>query len=171
VITAAKRKVQRHDIANAVLSECMICRRDVPNDVTVTTTGITVRPARINRTSYRTLTAGYLSVTLLVALFLGCANPVWCCWLFRSHSALTMTVFYLLGYTINRVTLFALILLSAFSSMTPSLSSRIWCATSAPENHGRSMSEVAVEAVARWYPPFCHFAVSRRYWPMAFVRA
>jgi len=85
-----------------------------------------------------------------------------------------MSVFYFLGYTINRVTLFALIF-----SNRHSRGRRHRCRQNMvrhfrlPESHGRPMSEVAVEAVAEVGNPtiLATFAVIAAVLPMAFVAA
>jgi len=85
-----------------------------------------------------------------------------------------MSVFYFLGYTINRVTLFALIFsigilvddaIVVVENMVRHFRLR--------ENHGRSMSEVAVEAVAEVGNPtiLATFAVIAAVLPMALSAA
>ncbi len=87
--------------------------------------------------------------------------------------ALTMSVFYFLGYTINRVTLFALIFsIGILVDDAIVVVENMVRHFRLPENHGRSMSEVAVEAVAEVGNPtiLATFAVIAAVLPMAFVR-
>ena len=80
------------------------------NDVTVTTTrnyGETAKAKSDELLEHLLLAT--LSVTLLVALFLGWRESGVVLLAIPVTLALTMSVFYFLGYTINRVTLFALI--------------------------------------------------------------
>ena len=104
----------------------------MPSDVTVTTTrnyGETAKDKSDELLEHLLLAT--LSVTLLVALFLGWRESGVVLLAIPVTLALTMSVFYFLGYTINRVTLFALIFsASAFWSTMPSWWSKIWCATS-----------------------------------------
>ena len=82
----------------------------MPNDVTVTTTrnyGETAKAKSDELLEHLLLAT--LSVTLLVAVFLGWRESGVVLLAIPVTLALTMSVFYFLGYTINRVTLFALI--------------------------------------------------------------
>ena len=175
-ITVAKRKgTNATDIANAVLKS--IHRMQgvaIPNDVTVTTTrnyGETAKNKSDELLEHLLLAT--LSVTLLVALFLGWRESGVVLLAIPVTLALTMSVFYFLGYTINRVTLFALIFsigilvddaIVVVENMVRHFRLRA--------NHGRSMSEVAVEAVAEVGNPtiLATFAVVAAVLPMAFVR-
>ena len=111
-ITVAKRKgTNATDIANAVLKRVHQMQGvTIPNDVTVTTTrnyGATAKDKSDELLEHLLLAT--LSVTFLVALFLGWRESGVVLLAIPVTLALTMSVFYLLGYTINRVTLFALI--------------------------------------------------------------
>jgi multidrug efflux pump subunit AcrB len=111
-ITVAKRKgTNATDIANAVLERVHQMQGvTIPNDVTVTTTrnyGETAKDKSDELLEHLLLAT--LSVTLLVALFLGWRESGVVLLAIPVTLALTMSVFYFLGYTINRVTLFALI--------------------------------------------------------------
>jgi multidrug efflux pump subunit AcrB len=175
-ITVAKRKgTNATDIANAVLKSVRRMQGvTIPNDVTVTTTrnyGETAKDKSNELLEHLLLAT--LSVTLLVALFLGWRESGVVLLAIPVTLALTMSVFYFLGYTINRVTLFALIFsigilvddaIVVVENMVRHFRLR--------ENHGRSMSEVAVEAVAEVGNPtiLATFAVIAAVLPMAFVR-
>ena len=175
-ITVAKRKgTNATDIANAVLKGVHRMQGvTIPNDVTVTTTrnyGETAKNKSDELLEHLLLAT--LSVTLLVAIFLGWRESGVVLLAIPVTLALTMSVFYFLGYTINRVTLFALIFsigilvddaIVVVENMVRHFRLR--------ENHGRSMSEVAVEAVAEVGNPtiLATFAVIAAVLPMAFVR-
>ncbi|MGO8757008.1 MAG: efflux RND transporter permease subunit [Terracidiphilus sp.] len=175
-ITVAKRKgTNATDIANAVLKSVHRMQgATIPSDVTVTTTrnyGETAKNKSDELLEHLLLAT--LSVTLLVAIFLGWRESGVVLLAIPVTLALTMSVFYFLGYTINRVTLFALIFsigilvddaIVVVENMVRHYRLR--------ENHGRSMSEVAVEAVAEVGNPtiLATFAVIAAVLPMAFVR-
>ena len=114
-----------------------------------------------------------LSVTLLVALVLGwresgvvlAAVPV--------TLALTLFIFYFHGYTLNRVTLFALIFsIGILVDDAIVVVENVVRHFRLPENIGRSLSEVAIEAVDEVGNPtiLATFAVIAAILPMAFVR-
>ncbi|HEX8713049.1 MAG TPA: efflux RND transporter permease subunit, partial [Terracidiphilus sp.] len=87
--------------------------------------------------------------------------------------ALTMSVFYFLGYTINRVTLFALIFsIGILVDDAIVVVENIVRHFRLPENQHRSCSDVTVEAVAEVGNPtiLATFAVLAAVLPMAFVR-
>ena len=175
-ITVAKRKgTNATDIANAVLKSVHGMQGvTIPSDVTVTTTrnyGETAKAKSDELLEHLLLAT--LSVTLLVALFLGWRESGVVLLAIPVTLALTMTVFYLLGYTINRVTLFALIFsIGILVDDAIVVVENMVRHFRLPENHGRSMSEVAVEAVAEVGNPtiLATFAVIAAVLPMAFVR-
>ena len=120
-----------------------------------------------------TLLLATLSVTLLVALFLGWRESGVVLLAIPVTLALTMSVFYFLGYTINRVTLFALIFsIGILVDDAIVVVENMVRHFRLPENHGRPMSVVAVEAVAEVGNPtiLATFAVIAAVLPMAFVR-
>ncbi len=111
-VTVAKRKgTNATDIANAVLKRIDEMRGvQIPGDVHVTTTrnyGETAKAKSDELLEHLLLAT--LSVTFLVALFLGWRESGVVLLAIPVTLALTMSIFYFLGYTINRVTLFALI--------------------------------------------------------------
>jgi multidrug efflux pump subunit AcrB len=175
-ITVAKRKgTNATVIANAVLNDVHRMQGvTIPADVTVTTTrnyGETAKDKSDELLEHLLLAT--LSVTFLVALFLGWRESGVVLLAIPVTLALTMSVFYFLGYTINRVTLFALIFsigilvddaIVVVENMVRHFRLR--------ENRGRSMSEVAVEAVAEVGNPtiLATFAVIAAVLPMAYVR-
>ena len=175
-ITVAKRKgTNATDIANAVLTRVHEMQGvTVPNDVTVTTTrnyGETAKDKSDELLEHLLLAT--LSVTLLVALFLGWRESGVVLLAIPVTLALTMSVFYFLGYTINRVTLFALIFsIGILVDDAIVVVENMVRHFRLPENHGRSMIEVAVEAVAEVGNPtiLATFAVIAAVLPMAMVR-
>jgi len=87
--------------------------------------------------------------------------------------ALTLTVFYLYGYTLNRITLFALIFsIGILVDDAIVVVENIVRHYRLAENRGRSLAEVAVEAVDEVGNPtiLATFAVIAAIIPMAFVR-
>ncbi|MGA3048537.1 MAG: efflux RND transporter permease subunit [Terracidiphilus sp.] len=175
-ITVAKRKgTNATDISNAVLTRVHEMQGvTVPGDVTVTTTrnyGQTAKDKSDELLEHLLLAT--LSVTLLVALFLGWRESGVVLLAIPVTLGLTMSVFYFLGYTINRVTLFALIFsIGILVDDAIVVVENIVRHFRLPENHGRPMSVVAVEAVAEVGNPtiLATFAVIAAVLPMAFVR-
>lgn len=175
-LTVAKRKgTNATDIANAVLKRVHEMQGvTIPDDVTVTTTrnyGETAKAKSDELLEHLLLAT--LSVTFLVALFLGWRESGVVLLAIPVTLAMTMATFYLLGYTINRVTLFALIFsigilvddaIVVVENMVRHFRLR--------ENQNRSCSEVTVEAVAEVGNPtiLATFAVIAAVLPMAFVR-
>ena len=175
-ITVAKRKgTNATDISNAVLKRMHQMQGvNIPSDVTVTTTrnyGETAKNKSDELLEHLLLAT--LSVTFLVALFLGWRESGVVLLAIPVTLALTMSVFYFLGYTINRVTLFALIFsIGILVDDAIVVVENMVRHFRLPENHGRPMSEVAVEAVAEVGNPtiLATFAVIAAVLPMAFVR-
>ena len=167
-ITLAKRKG-----ANATLiSENALQKIDslrgntLPNDLNITVTrhyGETAKDKSDELLKHLFLAT--LSVTLLIAGVVLLAIPV--------TLALTLAIFYLLGYTLNRVTLFALIFsIGILVDDAIVVVENIVRHFRLPENRGRSLADVAVEAVDEVGNPtiLASFAVIAAILPMAFVR-
>jgi multidrug efflux pump subunit AcrB len=175
-ITVAKRKgTNATDIANAVLKRIAEMRGvTLPNDVTVTTTrnyGATAE-AKSNELLEHLLLAT-LSVTFLVGLFLGWRESGVVLLAIPVTLALTLAIFYLLGYTLNRVTLFALIFsIGILVDDAIVVVENMVRHFRLPENQKRPLSEVAVEAVAEVGNPtiLATFTVIAAILPMAMVR-
>jgi multidrug efflux pump subunit AcrB len=175
-ITVAKRKgTNATDISNAVMKRVREMQGvTIPGDLTVTTTrnyGETAKDKSDELLEHLLLAT--LSVTFLVALFLGWRESGVVLLAIPVTLALTMSVFYFLGYTINRVTLFALIFsIGILVDDAIVVVENMVRHFRLPENHGRSMSAVAVEAVAEVGNPtiLATFAVIAAVLPMAFVR-
>ncbi len=175
-ITVAKRKgTNATDIANAVLKRLHEMQGvTIPADVTVTTTrnyGETAKAKSDELLEHLLLAT--LSVTFLVALFLGWRESGVVLLAIPVTLALTMSVFYFLGYTINRVTLFALIFsIGILVDDAIVVVENMVRHFRLPENQRRSCSAVTVEAVAEVGNPtiLATFAVIAAVLPMAFVR-
>ncbi|MGB6724837.1 MAG: efflux RND transporter permease subunit, partial [Terracidiphilus sp.] len=175
-ITVAKRKgTNATDIANAVLKHIDEMKGvAIPADVHVTTTrnyGETAKAKSDELLEHLLLAT--LSVTLLVALFLGWRESGVVLLAIPVTLALTMSIFYFLGYTINRVTLFALIFsIGILVDDAIVVVENIVRHFRLPENRHRSCSDVTVEAVAEVGNPtiLATFAVIAAVLPMAFVR-
>jgi multidrug efflux pump subunit AcrB len=175
-ITVAKRKgTNATDIANAVLKRIDEMKGEqIPGDVHVTTTrnyGDTAKAKSDELLEHLLLAT--LSVTFLVALFLGWRESGVVLLAIPVTLALTMSIFYFLGYTINRVTLFALIFsIGILVDDAIVVVENIVRHLRLPENRSRSSSTVTVEAVAEVGNPtiLATFAVIAAVLPMAFVR-
>ena len=111
-------------------------------------------------------------VSVLVALTLGLRESAIVFIAIPVTLALTLAVFYLYGYTLNRITLFALIfsigILVDDAIVVVENIVRHW---RKPENHGRPVAEVAIEAVDEVGNPtiLATLAVIAAILPMAFV--
>ena len=175
-ITVAKRKgTNATEIANAVLKRVQELQgTSLPSDVSITTTrnyGETAKAKSDELLEHLLLAT--LSVTILVALFLGWRESGVVLLAIPVTLALTMSVFYFLGYTINRVTLFALIFsIGILVDDAIVVVENIVRHYRLPESRNRSSSDVAVEAVAEVGNPtiLATFAVLAAVLPMAFVR-
>jgi multidrug efflux pump subunit AcrB len=113
-----------------------------------------------------------VSVTILIALFLGWRSAVVVLMAVPVTLALTLLLYYLYGYTLNRVTLFALIfsigiLVDDAIVVVENISRHFHL----PENRGRPLVRVAVEAVAEVGNPtvLATWGVIAAILPMAFV--
>ncbi len=113
------------------------------------------------------------SVTLLIWITLGLKESGVVAVAIPVTLALTLAVFYLYGYTLNRITLFALIFsIGILVDDAIVVVENIVRHYRLPENRGRGFSEVAVEAVDEVGNPtiLATFAVIAAIIPMAFVR-
>jgi multidrug efflux pump subunit AcrB len=113
-----------------------------------------------------------VSVTLLIALTLGIRESLIVFAAIPVTLALTLTVFYLYGYTLNRITLFALIfsigILVDDAIVVVENIVRHW---RIPQNKGKDLYQVAIEAVDEVGNPtiLATFTVVAAILPMAFV--
>ena len=175
-ITVAKRKgTNATDIANAVLAKIADMRKTtLPVDLNITTTrnyGDTAK-AKSDELLEHLLIATF-SVTLLIGIFLGWRESGVVLLAIPVTLGLTLAAFYLYGYTLNRVTLFALIFsIGILVDDAIVVVENMVRHFRLPENQGRPLSEVAIEAVAEVGNPtiLATIAVIAAILPMAFVR-
>ena len=175
-ITLAKRKgTNASIIAERVLENVNGLRGYMlPSDLNVTVTrnyGETAKDKSDELLKH--LFIATLSVTLLIALALGWRESGVVLLAVPVTLALTLAIFYLFGYTLNRVTLFALIFsIGILVDDAIVVVENIVRHFRLPESRGRSLFEVASEAVDEVGNPtiLATFAVIGAILPMAFVR-
>ena len=175
-ITLSKRKGTNATlISERVLDKVNALRGYVlPRDLNVTVTrnyGETAKDKSDELLKH--LLIATLSVTLLIALALGFRESGVVLLAVPVTLALTLAVFYLYGYTLNRVTLFALIFsIGILVDDAIVVVENIVRHFRLPESRGRSLAQVAVEAVDEVGNPtiLATFAVIGAILPMAFVR-
>ena len=175
-ITVAKRKgTNATNIANAVLKRVADMRGvTLPSDLNITSTrnyGVTAKDKSDALLEHLLLAT--LSVTFLVALFLGWRESGVVLLAIPVTLALTLVIFYLLGYTLNRVTLFALIFsIGILVDDAIVVVENMVRHFRLPESRGRPLGDVAIEAVAEVGNPtiLATFTVIAAILPMALVR-
>jgi multidrug efflux pump subunit AcrB len=175
-ITLAKRKgTNATVIAERVLDKIHALRGYMlPNDLSVTVTrnyGETAKDKSDELLKHLLLAT--LSVTLLIALALGWRESGVVLLAVPVTLALTLAIFYFYGYTLNRVTLFALIFsIGILVDDAIVVVENIVRHFRLPENRGRPLAQVAVEAVDEVGNPtiLATFTVIAAILPMAFVR-
>jgi len=175
-IAVAKRKgTNATDIANEVLARVNQMKGiRLPEDLTITTTrnyGATAKEK--SDTLLKHLLLATISVTILIALFLGWRESGVVLLAIPVTLALTMVIFYLMGYTLNRVTLFALIFsIGILVDDAIVVVENMVRHFRMPINRSRPLSEVAVDAVAEVGNPtiLATLTVIAAILPMAFVR-
>ncbi len=175
-ITLAKRKgTNASIIADNVLEKIHSLRGYLlPQDLDVTVTrnyGETAKDKSDELLKH--LLIATLSVTLLIALALGWRESGVVLLAVPVTLALTLAIFYLFGYTLNRVTLFALIFsIGILVDDAIVVVENIVRHFRLPGSRGRSLVDVAVEAVDEVGNPtiLATFAVIGAILPMAFVR-
>ncbi len=175
-ITVAKRKgANATIIATNILHKVDSLRGNtLPNDLNVTVTrdyGATAKDKSDELLKHLLLAT--LSVTLLVGLALGWRESGVVLLAIPVTLALTLAIFYLYGYTLNRVTLFALIFsIGILVDDAIVVVENIVRHFRLFENRGRPLADVAVEAVDEVGNPtiLATFAVIAAILPMAFVR-
>ncbi len=175
-ITVAKRKgTNATDIANAVLRHVAGMKGvTLPADLNIATTrnyGATAKEK--SDTLLKHLLLATLSVTILIAFFLGWRESGVVLLAIPVTLALTLAIFYLMGYTLNRVTLFALIFsIGILVDDAIVVVENMIRHFRMPVNFRRPLSDVAIEAVAEVGNPtiLATFAVIAAILPMAFVR-
>ena len=145
----------------------------IPADVQVSVTRDYAETAaeKSNELLFHMLIAVF-SVSVLILLTLGLRESGIVAIAIPSTLALTLLVFYLYGYTLNRITLFALIFsIGILVDDAIVVVENIVRHFHLPQNRGRNGSEVAVEAVNEVGNPtiLATFAVIAAVLPMAFV--
>jgi len=174
-IAVSKRKgTNAIDIADKVLAKVESLKGSfIPNDVRVTTTrnyGDTAAEKSNELLSHVLISV--VSVSILIMLALGIRESGIVAIAIPVTLALTLAVFYFYGYTLNRITLFALIFsigilvddaIVVVENMTRHYG--------LPKNKGRPLVDIAVEAVDEVGNPtiLATFAVIAAILPMAFV--
>ncbi|MGB9073751.1 MAG: efflux RND transporter permease subunit [Terriglobales bacterium] len=175
-ITLAKRKGTNATIISERVLEKVNSLRGylLPNDLDITVTrnyGETAKDKSDELLKHLLLAT--LSVTLLIALALGWRESGVVLLAVPVTLALTLAIFYLYGYTLNRVTLFALIFsIGILVDDAIVVVENIVRHFRLPGSRGRRLAEVAVEAVDEVGNPtiLATFAVIGAILPMAFVR-
>ena len=175
-ITVAKRKGTNATIvAGGVLKRIEEMRKNsLPPDLNISITrnyGETAKDKSDELLKHLLLAT--FSVTLLVALALGWRESGVVLLAIPVTLALTLFIFYFYGYTLNRVTLFALIFsIGILVDDAIVVVENIVRHFRLPQNKGRLISDVAVEAVDEVGNPtiLATFAVIGAIIPMAFVR-
>jgi len=174
-LSIAKRKgVNAVDLVQAVQRKVAGLQGTlIPADVHVTTTrdyGATARAKSDELLLHMGIAV--LSVALLIWLTLGWREAGIVLLAIPATLALTLTVFYLYGYTLNRITLFALIFsIGILVDDAIVVLENIARHRGLPENRGRPLAEIAVRAVAEVGNPtiLATMTVVGAILPMAFV--
>jgi len=175
-LAVAKRKgTNATNVSKDVLTRIDALRGYViPSDVQVTVTRNYGQTAKHKSDELlKHLFLATLSVTLLVALALGWRESGVVLLAIPVTLALTLFIFYAYGYTLNRVTLFALIFsIGILVDDAIVVVENIVRHFRLAENKGRPWADVAVEAVNEVGNPtiLATFAVIAAILPMAFVR-
>jgi len=174
-ISVAKRKATNAiDVSDNVVRRVEALRGTlIPNDVGVTITrnyGETAAE-KSNELLFH-MGIAVVSVSLLIAIVLGFRESLIVFTAIPVTLALTLTVFYLYGYTLNRITLFALIFsIGILVDDAIVVVENIVRHARLPHNSGRTLVEVAIEAVDEVGNPtiLATLAVIAAILPMAFV--
>ena len=162
------------DVADRVLEKVEAFReRSIPADLAISVTrnyGETAREKSDELLLHMFI--AIVSVSALIWLALGFRESLVVLLAIPTTLAPTLAVFYLLGYTLNRITLFALIFsIGILVDDAIVVVENIARHARLPENRGRPMNQVAVEAVAEVGNPsiLATLAVVAAVLPMAFV--
>lgn len=174
-ISIAKRKnTNAVDLAETLLAKVEQWQKEIiPSDIKVTITrnyGDTARE-KSNELLFHMILA-VVFVTLLIAFALGRRESIVVAVAIPVTLALTLAVFFLHGYTLNRITLFALIFsIGILVDDAIVVVENIVRHRRLPENQGRDFAEVAAEAVDEVGNPtiLATIAVIAAILPMAFV--
>src|SRR5215831_7262090 len=147
--------------------------RLIPNDVQITVTRNYGKTATEKSNELlQHMGIAVIGVSVLILLTLGWRSSAIVAIAIPATLALTLLVFYLYGYTLNRITLFALIFsVGILVDDAIVVVENIMRHFHLPQNQGRSWSGIAVEAVNEVGNPtiLATFAVIAAVLPMAFV--
>jgi multidrug efflux pump subunit AcrB len=162
------------DVVHAVMRKVDEMRgKLLPSDVEITVTrdyGETASE-KSNELLFH-MAIAVVSVSLLVMFVLGWRESIVVAIAIPTTLALTLLVFYLYGYTLNRITLFALIFsIGILVDDAIVVVENVVRHYRMPHNRARNLSEVAIEAVAEVGNPtiLATLAVIAAILPMAFV--
>jgi multidrug efflux pump subunit AcrB len=175
-ITIAKRRGTNATVISEHVLEKIKALRGylLPSDLNVTVTRNYGETAKDKSNELlKHLLLATLSVTLLVAFTLGRRESGVILLAVPVTLALTLAIFYVYGYTLNRVTLFALIFsIGILVDDAIVVVENIVRHFRLPECRGRALSDIAAEAVDEVGNPtiLATFAVIAAILPMAFVR-
>jgi multidrug efflux pump subunit AcrB len=175
-LTVAKRKgTNAIDVADRVIRKVEAAKgRRIPGDVRLTITrNYGESAAEKSNELLLHMMIAIASVSLLIMITLGRRESGIVATAIPVTLALTLAVFYLTGYTLNRVTLFALIFsIGILVDDAIVVVENIVRHYRLPANRGRSVADIAVEAVDEVGNPtiLATFAVIAAILPMAFVR-
>lgn len=175
-LAIAKRKGKdATKLAKKVLHKIELLKGNlIPDDVNVTVTrnyGETAKEKSNELLEH--LAIATVSVAILIAIFLGIRASLVVLVAIPVTLAITLFVYYFHGYTLNRVTLFALIFCIAILVDDPIVDvENIFRHLHLPENKGKPFKEVIVHAVNEVRSPLilATFTVIAAILPMAFVR-
>ncbi|MDX1981513.1 MAG: efflux RND transporter permease subunit [Bryobacteraceae bacterium] len=175
-LAVSKRKgTNAIEVAEAVLHKVDAVKSGlIPSDVNVSVTrnyGETAKEKSDELLFHMAIAV--VSVSVLIALVLGLRESLIVFTAIPATLALTLTVFYLYGYTLNRITLFALIFsIGILVDDAIVVVENIVRHVRMPGNRGRSLADVAVEAVDEVGNPtiLATLTVIAAILPMAFVR-
>jgi multidrug efflux pump subunit AcrB len=175
-ISVAKRKATNATlVSHAVIEKVESLKGSViPSDMKLAVARDYGQTAKVksNELLFHMLLA-VISVVLLIALTLGWRESGIVAMAIPVTLALTLAIFYLVGYTLNRVTLFALIFsIGILVDDAIVVVENIVRHHRLPENRRRPLRDVAVEAVAEVGNPtiLATFGVIAAILPMGFVR-
>ncbi len=165
----------RSNVASQVLRKVELLKGDlIPPGVEVTVTRNYGRTAtdKSNELLFH-MGIAVVGVTVLIALVLGWRESIVVAVAIPVTLALTLTTFYLLGFTLNRVTLFALIFSIGILVDDPIVDvENIVRYFRMPESHDRSLLELTIDAVNEVRSPLilATLTVIAAVFPMAFVQ-
>ncbi|WP_297058081.1 efflux RND transporter permease subunit [Thermosulfurimonas sp.] len=175
-LAIAKRKGwNATKLANKILAKVELLKGDlIPDDVHVTVTRNYGQTAKDKTdTLLEHLLIATVSVAILIGIFLGARASLVVLVSIPVTLAVTLMIYYLYGYTLNRVTLFALIFCITILVDDPIVDvENIVRHLHLPENRGKSFRDIIVGAVVEVQAPLilATLTVIAAIAPMGFVR-